>query len=624
MKREPRLARAFQPENHRPAAARTELRLVSNQLQQDLESRKGFDALDGFHSLQSAVESICVLYPVRELGEGQVSYFNFELAREMGLIPADHPSRMTRELEAKLIKTFSIRIINEYDQKVAKKFSGQKARPFMATRYLQLQHENKLGKTSGDGRSIWNGQVTHQGITWDVSSRGTGVTCLAPGAVEAGKPLKSGSTKFGYGCGMAEIDELYGTAIMSEIFHRQGLPTERVLCIIDIGKGLGIGVRAHKNLIRPAHLFALLKQSDYKNLRRLVDFVIDRQVANGDWKVPRGSQRRYDAFLEYVTQAFAKLVARLEVDYIFVWLDWDGDNILIDGSIIDYGSVRQFGLRHDQYRYEDVDRFSTNLLGQKSKARQIVQVFAQLTDYLKTGRKKKLAEYGQSDALRRFDQVFEQSRDLRICELMGLSSTDAGRLLKRHRSLFAEYVEGFQYFESAKISGEPEKLPDGVNRPALFNMRTFSREIPKLLREHDGAPVPSEILFGIILAEAAPQRDRKMTTAQDRRLMELQILYLEIMDKLRGRRSLSRFLNETYVRAKNHNRQDRLTGNGITVVVDELMTSVQKGLRPAEVQKAIEGIVAQQVNPGSPLVNKGPRKLILQLANVLKSHSEDI
>jgi transcriptional regulator with XRE-family HTH domain len=47
-------------------------------------------------------------------------------------------------------------------------------------------------------------------------------------------------------------------------------------------------------------------------------------------------------------------------------------------GIIDYGSVRQFGIRHDKYRYDDVERFSTNLNEQKNKARLIVQVFAQL------------------------------------------------------------------------------------------------------------------------------------------------------------------------------------------------------------------------------------------------------
>lgn len=110
----------------------------------------------------------------------------------------------------------------------------------MATRYLQLQHKDKTGRTSGDGRSIWNGEVEHNGVVWDVSSRGTGVTKLAPGAVEADKPLRSGSTAFGYGCGLADIDELVASAIMAEIFYKNNIPTERTLAVIDLGRGNGI------------------------------------------------------------------------------------------------------------------------------------------------------------------------------------------------------------------------------------------------------------------------------------------------------------------------------------------------------------------------------------------------
>ena len=47
------------------------------------------------------------------------------------------------------------------------------------------------------------------------------------------------------------------------------------------------------------------------------------------------------------------------------WLDWDGDNILTDGSIIDYGSVRQFGLYHHSYRFADIDRMSTSSASEK-------------------------------------------------------------------------------------------------------------------------------------------------------------------------------------------------------------------------------------------------------------------
>ncbi len=48
---------------------------------------------------------------------GQVTYFNFALAKEMGLISPDHPHRINKRLEEKLLDTFCLRIINEYNQK---------------------------------------------------------------------------------------------------------------------------------------------------------------------------------------------------------------------------------------------------------------------------------------------------------------------------------------------------------------------------------------------------------------------------------------------------------------------------------------------------------------------------
>ncbi len=110
--------------------------------------------------------------------------------------------------------------------------------------------------------------------------------------------------------------------------------------------------------------------------------------------------------LQNVAESFARFTAYLDRDYIFAWLDWDGDNVLASAGIIDYGSVRQFGLRHDQYRYDDIDRFSTNLNEQKLKARLILQVFAQMVDFLETGIKKPLSHFKSDPVLKHFDQRF--------------------------------------------------------------------------------------------------------------------------------------------------------------------------------------------------------------------------
>jgi hypothetical protein len=219
-------------------------------------------ALDGQHPWRAVSEHGFVDYHVRRRAEGKVVYLNFALARELGFIPANHADRMDDALERALLDAFALRIVNEYDlaRKGEAAIEGALPGTFMATRYLQAQHKDKRGRTSGDGRAIWNGTVRANGITFDVSSRGTGATRLSPGAQVAGKPVKTGDDSYGYSCGTADLDEMLGTALMSEIFYRSGLPTERTLCVIDFGDGTSIGVRTAPNLIRPAHIFRYLKQ----------------------------------------------------------------------------------------------------------------------------------------------------------------------------------------------------------------------------------------------------------------------------------------------------------------------------------------------------------------------------
>ena len=575
------------------------------------------------------VPESCICYPVRTLKAGEVTYFNFELAKQMGLIPADHPRVLNAQLKQVLLDTFCLRIVNEFDLKTRKGFQGETVKPnkYMATRYLQLQHPNKQGKTSGDGRSIWNGQVTCKGVTWDVSSRGTGVTKLAPGVIEAGQPLKTGSTKFGYGCGLADLDELYSAAIMSEIFARQGVPTERVLCVISIGDGQGIGVRAHQNLIRPAHFFMYLKQGDSENLRKVVDLFIERQVANRVWDITRG-QSRYVQLCHYVAKSFAQLAARLEVDYIFVWMDWDGDNILADGSIIDYGSVRQFGMRHDQYRYDDFDRFSTNLNEQRLKAREIVQTFVQMADFLKTGRKKPVADFARARELQFFDEVFEDCRRRHLLYRVGMPGSAIDRILYRHLDKFESFEEVFHFFEKKKSSHGELRVPDGINRPAIYNMREVLRELPTLLIDNDCRPVPSEVLFELMVSSFAKREDRKMTPRIAERLQDLQRCYLDLIESVRGRRGFLRYLGEIHARGRIINRHDRITGNAVTVVVEEIM---EQKLSPHEIQTALDVFIASQTTVAQNFnfvrkqLPKGFRpKIFKRMLEVVKEFREDI
>jgi len=557
----------------------------------------------------------------------------------MGLISSRHDHRMNPELEQKLLETFSIQIINEYDELSKRRIPTETIKPnlYMATRYLQLQHHNKQGKTSGDGRGIWNGIVKNRGSVWDVSSRGTGVTCLAPGAVTANRPLKTGAAEFGYGCGQAEIDELIGSAIAAETMHLQGINTERVLCIIDLGKGVGIGVRAAKNLIRPAHLFLYLKQNRYEDLKKSFDFLIDRQVQNKKWSISQSPQK-YTQALEHIGRDFADFTAKLDVDYIFAWLDWDGDNVLADAGIIDYGSIRQFGIRHDRYRYDDVERFSTNLNEQRRKARQIVQVFAQIADYLKTKQKKPFKYFAKDPVVVKFNQQFAQARAHRILYRMGFNPQQREKILKDFKTQFENFDAIFSKLERAKVSSKPEKVADGVNHPALYNMRAFLREYPQFLQtalKHEENPLwNSKDLYKNIRSSFAKRKDFSPKEKQIKNLQLLQSTYKELLFKLIGKKAPPAAMEAFVKRAIKLNSDNRITGNALVEIVDEMIVSKKRGLERRSFQSMIDRIVSNYLHLPEIEANKYLKslgrpssvqpELYARILNILKERKEDI
>jgi hypothetical protein len=244
-----------------------------------------FSKIDGSHSFKDAVPGGFVDYEARKRHGGKIAFFNFDLAKEMGLIPREHPHRLNADLTETLLETFALVVINEWDIENKRKFPKEEIKPgrYMATRYLQLQHPNKRGTTSGDGRGIWNGELKSKGITWDISSSGTGATCLSPAVAIEKRFFKTGDPNVCYGNGYNSVSDGFSTGLMSEIFHTNGIATERTLLIIEFAGGNSINVRAAPNLLRPSHFFHHLKQGNLKALKSSVDYFIAKQVSNGEW-----------------------------------------------------------------------------------------------------------------------------------------------------------------------------------------------------------------------------------------------------------------------------------------------------------------------------------------------------
>ncbi len=566
------------------------------------EMYERFKGLDGSHPWREVSPDAFIDYRAYHRPHGHVIYFNFPLAREMELIPEDHPARINEQLVTAILETFSLRIINEYDLSRRKKHPPEGAaepRLYMATRYLQMQHKNKQGKNSGDGRSIWNGYVKSKNLTFDVSSRGTGATVLSPGAQEADGPVKTGDNTYGYSSGLADLEEMLATAVMSEIFYRQSIPTERTLAVISYRDGTAIGVRTAPNLIRPAHIFRYLKQGRHKELKASLDYFIRRQVKNGFWKLPAADDERYLKALGYIARSYGKMSAVLEEEYIFNWLAWDGDNMLASGAILDYGSIRQFAAKHDKYRYEDVDRFSASLTEQRYWARVLVQVFAQAVSFVVTGKKENLRLFKSHECLSEYDHSFETERDWRMLWRIGFTPDQIKHLMREARSDVKEFRRALSYFEDRKISKGIEKLPDGLTHRPVFMIRRLLRELPGYYIAHgvgeDGTNdsyMPPDTFCQIMAASYVKRKDLRMTPARISNVKNFQNRYWKLV--LSSGESFVQVLSTLRERSAIINDEHRMTGDGMTWIIDEVI-AIKGKITFDELQEALDAFIDSQV-----------------------------
>ena len=539
-------------------------------------------------------------YRVRYRPHGRVLYFNFPLAKEMGLVPANHPGTIDKELESIILETFSLVIINEYDITQRKKYPPESVRPkpFMATRYLQTQHKNKQGKTSGDGRSIWNGCLRHKGLTFDISSRGTGATILSPGAQVADGIVKTGDESYGYSSGLAELDEMLGSAVMSEIFYRQDIPTERCLVVIGYPDATAIGVRSAPNLIRPAHIFRYLKQAKLCEVKASVDYFIDREVENGIWKINERSSR-YAQALDYFARSYGKLAAVLEEEYIFNWLAWDGDNILASGAILDYGSIRQFAAKHDKYRFKDVDRYSASLIEQRRWARVLVQVFAQAMAFIESGKKQNLRAFKDADCLKVFDQAFAAERDFRTLWRIGFEPEQIEHLREHAKKEIRDFDKALNYFEDLKITRGIERLPDGFTHKPIFLIRNLLRLLPSYFLaqairrvDEEHAYMPADVLCRMMAASYVSKKDLELTPSRKEHVQNLQQSYLKLLAALE--KPFDETLKTLQERSAVINHRHRITGDAMVFIIEEIM-SIKGKMNINGLQEALEAFIDSQV-----------------------------
>ncbi len=568
-----------------------------------------FEQINGAHPWREASPDGYVDYPVRYRKGGRVLFFNFPLAKELELIPAHHAHQMNPQLERVILQTFALQIVNEYEQAqnsdhLRNALDGR----YMATRYLQSQHKNKKGSTSGDGRSIWNGFVRTRKMIFDISSRGTGATILSPGFQESGKPIRTGDDRYGYASGLADVDEMLASAIMSEIFYREGIPTERCLVVIEFSGQTAIGVRTAPNLIRPAHIFRYLKVGHWAELKSAFDYCLKRQEENRAAVFPMGEKARYQKALENFARTYAKLAAVMEEEYIFNWLAWDGDNMLAEGALLDYGSIRQFAAKHNKYRYEDVDRFSTCLTEQRREARRLVQTFAQAVDFIFSKKKKKIEAFASHPSLRLFDQYFKNERQKRMLWRVGFTPLQIDTLITHQQKTVEAFQNFLNYFEDLKTKKGEQRVPDGVDHPPVFLVRHILRELPLFLLKNlppikVNSPHPSSWTFmpaeefcRIMAASYVNRKDLTLTEYRREKATAFQECYQRLVSALciSAPQTPRQMLQGIAKRASVINYMYRSTGDALIWIVDKSL-SARNVMKRRELQESIERFIESQV-----------------------------
>ncbi len=309
-------------------------------------------------------------------------------------------------------------------------------------------------------------------------------------------------------------------------------------------------------------------------MKQVADYFIKRQIDNKAWEQTtfKSDKEKYQYLAKQVAKSFAETSAKFEDEYIFCWLDWDGDNILMDGGIIDYGSIRQFGLFHAEYRYDDVQRFSTSILEQRQKARYIVQCFAQIADFLTTGKKKSLSQFRKDSSVEFFDKHFIACKNRNVLSRIGFKKNHQDFLLKEHLQVVTKFRKVFSYFERSKSKRGIYKVADGINRDAIFCMRDILRELPQIYLTRGSDLNPQEFIE-VIKSSYAKKSDLRLTLLRVKQIKRFQSLYMTMVRSLEKHANVTRtqFLLDLTMRSSIINRYDRVTGDSISFIVQKVM-----------------------------------------------------
>src|SRR5690606_2494981 len=140
-----------------------------------------------------------------------------------------------------------------------------------------------------------------------------------------------------------------------------------------------------------------------------------------------------------------------------------------------------------------------------TKTRMMVQTFAQMVDALQTGVRKPLEKFRRHEFVRQFDRSFEHHLLNHFLYQVGFNESQRTNLLNKHKPLVERFYSDFSYLERMKTYRRMRRVADGVNRPAIFNMRVILGHLPENFLGHvaqwNTHLIPSDELFTLMLSD---------------------------------------------------------------------------------------------------------------------------
>jgi len=175
----------------------------------------------------------------------------------------------------------------------------------------------------GDGRAVLLGNFrTPSEQLKDLQLKGSGKTYFSRG-----------------GDGRSALGPVLREYLLSEAMHKLGIPTTRALAAVTTGENVvretlipgGIITRISNSFVRVGTFQYFSSQNDYKSVKKLADYVLDRNYPN-----ELSNYEKYRHLLREVIKAQAYLISKwMSVGFIHGVMNTD--NMSICGETIDYG-----------------------------------------------------------------------------------------------------------------------------------------------------------------------------------------------------------------------------------------------------------------------------------------------